>query len=299
MFADMKTNRDDVIAAYRIFLDREPENDSLLDCWVAKAETTSELRHHFLGSEEYIRKNPMAGLVDAALQSKKLFEELAPCIGESYRSILHFARQIIIKKFLPPAEIVLDLGGANSPLHRMGYPHNFKKLTIIDLPVKERDEKYQVKLLEENGNVVIRYHDMTDLDGIENESVDLVWAGQSIEHVDQNLGQKMCRAAYRVLKKGGNFCLDTPNRLVTKLHTALTGGGFTSNDHLLEYTPEELRKTLKGSGFEIINELGICEMPLTVATQSFHFGDFLIGGLITRNIGDAYYQYFHCKKPIH
>jgi predicted SAM-dependent methyltransferase len=139
---------------------------------------------------------------------------------------------------------------------------------------------------------------MTNLNGIESGSVDLVWSGQSIEHVTEEQGIRMCSEALRVLKPGGRFCLDTPNRLITELHAATVGGGFVHPDHKIEYTPDHLRKILRDSGFDIKEEWGVCEMPLTAISRSFSYDDFVIGGAITKNINDAYIQFFHCEKPL-
>jgi hypothetical protein len=51
----------------------------------------------------------------------------------------------------------------------------------------------------------------------------------------------MCKAAFRVLKKGGAFCLDTPNRIVTKIHAKTADIEFIHPEHQIEYYPEDLK----------------------------------------------------------
>lgn len=293
----MNTNREDVLAAYRILLNREPENDSLIDYWMGNSPTTTELKNKLLSSEEYLNNNPAPDLINSILRSKKDIEELGPNMSDIYLPIIHYARLHIIRYLLPAGNNILDLGGAHSPLHQMGYPHKYSNLILIDLPMEERHKFHQVELQGGEGKVFVRYQDMTDLEGIENNSIDLIWSGQSIEHVPADLGIRMCKEAFRVLKKGGHFCLDTPNRLVTQLHTMESGGGFIFPDHEIEYTPPQLRDILSSAGFDIVDEWGICEMPLSVKNNSFTYSDFLLGGLLTKNINDAYMQYFHCQKP--
>lgn len=215
-------------------------------------------------------------------------------------SLIHAARVELVQTLLPQAEHILDLGGANSPLYRMGYPHSFSKLTMIDLPVDERHELFKDAVIDDvsnKGEVVVHYGDMTSLDSFADESIDFVWSGQSIEHVPPDAGEKMCREAFRVLKSGGAFCLDTPNRLVTEIHTKNIGGGFIHPEHCIEYTPEQLGHILEGVGFTILKSLGLCEMVETVATGQFKYSDFLIGRRISENINGSYIQYFHCVKP--
>ena len=137
---------------------------------------------------------------------------------------------------------------------------------------------------------------MTELGGFPDESVDFVWSGQSIEHVSPENGIKMCQAAFRVLKSGGTFCLDTPNRWLTEIHTRGIGGGFIHPEHCIEYYPEHLKQVLEDAGFVVKNAYGICEMPNTFATGDFSYGDFMYGKQLTDEIDKAYIQYFHCIK---
>jgi glycosyltransferase involved in cell wall biosynthesis/predicted SAM-dependent methyltransferase len=218
---------------------------------------------------------------------------------DNHLNLIHAARLEMVSQLLPQGAYILDLGGANSPLYKMGYPHIFKKLTLIDLPPDQRHEYYKDIAVDSEGatgEVVIRYTDMTTLQDIEDHSVDFVWSGQSIEHVPHEQGERMCREAFRVLKKGGSFCLDTPNRYLTKIHTHSIGGGFIHPEHYIEYFPEQLMEMLKNAGFEIKAARGICEMPETVATNQFHYPDFMFGKRITENINDSYIQFFHCEK---
>lgn len=213
--------------------------------------------------------------------------------------LIHAARLKVIKLLLPYGEIILDLGGANAPLYRMGYPHPFKKLFLIDFPEDRRHESFRDISLErttDGGEIILRYADMTDLSAFGDETVDLVWSGQSIEHVIPEQGIRMCAEAYRVLKPGGSFCLDTPNRLVTELHTRTVGGGLIHPDHKIEYTPKQLREILVAAGFNIVSELGICEMPLTILRGEFAYEDLVVGGPISLNPDRSYIQYYHCKK---
>ena len=215
-------------------------------------------------------------------------------------NLIHRARINLVRNFLPPAQIILDLGGANCPLYKMGYPHRFKKLYMIDLPPHARHEMYKDIMVDPNcdgGEVIIRYGDMTELDDFDNESVDFVWSGQSIEHVTLDAGEKMCRSAYRVLKKGGAFCLDTPNRLMTEIHTHDVGGGFIHPEHCIEYYPAHLMKLLERSGFEIKCTYGVCEMRNTQFRGKFCYEDFIFGKKITDHVENGCIQFFYCIKP--
>lgn len=213
--------------------------------------------------------------------------------------IIHHARLLLVRTLLPPAARILDLGGANAPLYRMGYPHPFQRLVLVDLPPADRHASYGQVSLErtrDGGEILVHYGDMTRLEGFADGSYDLVWSGQSIEHVSREDGARMCREAHRVLAPGGHFCLDTPNRLLTAIQTRPSGGGFIHPEHQFEYRPEELRTLLTGAGFEIVSAKGICEMPSTVLTGTFQYRDFVLGRQICDDPATSYIQYFVCRK---
>lgn len=256
-----------------------PKSDSMP--WLTWEKSAARLLDLLLG-DRYIRSEE--------IQKRALDEHL---------SLIHRARVALVSTLLPPGDVILDLGGANCPLYKMGYPHKFKRLYLIDLPPEDRCDMYKEIVVDPNcdgGEVIIKYNDMTELDAFGDETVDFVWSGQSIEHVPLEAGEKMCRAAYRVLKPGGTFCLDTPNRLITKIHTRDVGGGFIHPEHCIEYEPVQLRQLLESAGFVVIKEFGICEMSRTKQNNKFDYTDFLYGQQISRNIDESYIQFFHCLK---
>ena len=94
---------------------------------------------------------------------------------------------------------------------------------------------------------------MVDLAPYPDASFDLVFSGQTIEHITEAEAEKMLSEVRRVLVPGGWFCLDTPNRRVTELQL---GADVLSNpDHKLEYTHEHLSRLLRDGGFEIVGSL--------------------------------------------
>ena len=50
--------REHVIWAYRLLLDRDPENEDVIGSKLAGSQTTAELRHHLITSAEFRAKNP-------------------------------------------------------------------------------------------------------------------------------------------------------------------------------------------------------------------------------------------------
>ena len=171
---------------------------------------------------------------------------------------LHTGRKDFVRS-LPEARRILDLGGTDlsdsgGAFLSLGYPYTFDDLVIVDLPRAQRHESYaSEEVLEvintELGPVRYRYHSMADLTGIAGGSVDLVYSGQTFEHVTVDDGHRVLNEAKRVLTSGGVLCLDTPNRSVTRVQLEGTDNEFIDPDHEIEYTVSDLRKLFAEHGF--------------------------------------------------
>lgn len=213
--------------------------------------------------------------------------------------LIHEARLQAVQRLIPPGRRILDLGGANAPLHRMGYPHLFDEIILVDLPSDQRHEMYRDVVLSDEmarGRVSIHYGDMTKLADFDSSAFDLAWSGQSIEHVPADAAERMVREVFRVLKPGGHFCLDTPNGLITSIHAQTVDMTMIHPEHFVEYHPDALRALLEKVGFRIEAALGIREMPATAATSRFDYLDFLRGKAISTNVKTSYIQFYTCIK---
>ena len=209
---------------------------------------------------------------------------------------IHFARIKMVSLLIPEAKVIVELGGANASIYDMGYPYEFDRIWLVDLPPQDRCEEYQHISLNDratpNGPISVLYRSMTDLSVFEDSAVDLVWSGQSIEHVSEADAQLVYKEAYRVLRPDGWFCLDTPNRLLTEIHTE----GYIHPEHKIEYYPDHLKQNLIESGFAIVEERGVCEMLNTYKTRKFDYRDFVVGNPLSHHVDSCYIQYYRCKK---
>jgi predicted SAM-dependent methyltransferase len=219
---------------------------------------------------------------------------------ELHLYLVHSARLKMVSSLLPEARNIVDLGGANGSIFEMGYPFKFEKIIVVDLPPKERWGMYkEIELRSKdtpNGPIFVHFGNMIDLSFLDDESIDLVWSGESIEHISPDDGKIMVREAFRILKKGGYFCLDTPNRYITEIHTRWNGGGYIHPEHKIEYYPEILQKILTDEGFKIIEKRGICEMKNTYETKIFDYADYIFGNHLPYDINSAYIQFYKCQK---
>ena len=158
---------------------------------------------------------------------------------------------------LPRARRILDIGGVAlgvpyGALVLMGYPYAFQEIVIVDLPSEDRHELYQDGQTQTTvdvagGRVSYRYHSMTDLSSYPSASFDMVYSGESIEHITRAEAEQVLAEARRVLKPGGVLALDTPNANLTRLQQ----DAFIDPDHKYEYRHAEMAAMLRGNGFVI------------------------------------------------
>jgi len=267
----------DMQTAYQSILGRQlskAETMSLLNRLSTKSELT--VLYEVLGSAEFTRR-----CVENAIELHLL--------------LIHAARIKLVASMLPAASRIVDLGGANGTLFDLGYPYPFEELVVVDLPPSARCDMYRNLKLENrqthNGPISVLYTNVTDLSGIPDASTSMVWMGQTIEHISEEDSFLVYDEVKRILRPGGHFCLDTPNRNLTEIHTA----GWIHPEHQIEYRPEHLRRNLLSAGFRIELELGLCEMVRTWRTKSFDYTDFFLGGGISFNLPACYIQYYHCR----
>ena len=174
------------------------------------------------------------------------FRGVPPPRAHRQRAALHARQPERVRGRAAPGGRILDLGGTHQGLPdgalvHLGYPYPFERLVVVDLPVEERDEIYQggstgEPVLSELGPVEFAFHSMVDLGRYADGSFDLVYSGQSIEHVSEADGDTVVREAFRVLAPGGWFCLDTPNGPVWRLRS----DELMNHDHEVEYGAGEL-----------------------------------------------------------
>jgi SAM-dependent methyltransferase len=217
---------------------------------------------------------------------------------DSLRS-LHLSRCDLVR-MLPKARRILDLGGTDlddprGALVGMGYPYDFERLVIVDLPHGERHELYGrgerlERVQTERGPVEYVYRSMTDLDGFADGSFDLVWMGQSIEHVTEDAADRVFVDVRRVLAPGGWFCLDTPNGRACRVQME----ELTNPDHEIEYTHEELSGKLERAGYDIRAALGLALVRRSIATGVWDPAELAANHGVYADIRDCYALAYLC-----
>ncbi|HWE53890.1 MAG TPA: methyltransferase domain-containing protein [Acidimicrobiales bacterium] len=196
-------------------------------------------------------------MVDA-LRASSEFHRYVRFPPRMFGHSLHSSRCEFMRS-LPPGRRILDLGGTalgnpEGGMVSMGYPYDFESLTIVDLPSEDRHAIYQEDSRSDQvetarGPVRYRYHSMADLSDYQDGSIDLVYSGQSIEHVTPEEGLHVLQEVHRVLAPGGHLGIDTPNARVTRLQQ----DEFVDPDHKVEYRLEELVGIIEKAGLEVVD----------------------------------------------
>jgi SAM-dependent methyltransferase len=268
---------------YELILAREPDPTGA-QSYTAGLEngtiTPQELAAWAIASGEWWSVTPFSGL------------------GQS----LHLSRMMFVRS-LPAGRRILDLGGtalgnATGALVLMGYPYEFDDLVVIDLPSDERNQLYQESTAHEVtqttlGPVRYRYHSMVDLSDYPDDSVDLVYSGQSIEHVPLDVADTVLSEVRRVLKPGGHLGIDTPNARVTRLQQ----DEFIDPDHEHEYTHAELSAKLEAAGFDIVEAKGLNYAGPSLSAGRFDADQIATARGLFGQIEDCYLLAYVCRVP--
>ncbi len=269
--------------AFNVMLRREPDPHGRAD-FVHRLSVGTITRDHMVeeirGSEEFIY-----GV------------RFNSALGHS----IHAGRAAWIQS-LPAASRILDLGGTHKysdegALVRMGYPYKFDELIIVDLPDDDRHEVYRVNGTQldvetASGSVRHRYHSMVDLSSYPDASFDLVYSGQSIEHITESEADIALAEVRRVLRPGGHFALDTPNGRITRRQQA----DFIDPDHKIEYTHDVLAAKLQRAGFDILEAKGLNYTGNDATDENFSLGQVSQRPGLFAAANDCYILTFLCAR---
>ena len=185
---------------------------------------------------------------------------------QEFIETIHEKRIELIIKQMPKAERILDMGCAGYPLC-IDYEHN-SNIIGINLPCEQFN-----KVIKAGYRESFIAGDVTLLP-FRNNSFDLVFAGELIEHLENP--DLMLSEANRVLKRGGLLFLDTPNLNVTEIIEKIirkTDPNFKhgiEEGHIKEFRYQELKKMLRNNNFEVIDSKGIY-LPIDTLLYKRHW----------------------------
>jgi hypothetical protein len=251
-----------------------------------------------------------SGLLDGSLSRADVLDHLRGSMemrfNVPYTDLLvslHHSRCDFVRSF-PRAGRILDLGGTDQHnrdgalVAGLRYPYPFDELIIVDLPHDDRHALYQGSAPADRfetrlGPVQYRYHSMADLSGIDDASIDLVYSGQTIEHVTPSDADLVLKEVARVLRPGGWLYLDTPNGPVCRLQQP----DFINPDHKAEYSLAELEAKIVAAGLEVVDRKGLNYLGHPHTEGGFDRDE------VARNTGlygepeDCYLLAVACRRP--
>lgn len=272
---------------YKLAFDRPPDPD-------AEREYVAALANGRLTPAEFLGE---------LLRSPEYAARTAPPTPNPLHS-LHAARVRMVKA-LPRAEVIVDLGGGASQnpagaMVLMGYPYPFRTLTIVEPPPADRHDWYKdvapdnVRTHDTGRGVVnYLYSSMADLSAVPSGSVDLVFSGESVEHVSRDDFERVLDEVRRVLTPAGQFCFDTPNRAITRVQ--YPDGRLINPDHKYEYEHRELVELLARHGFDIAEAKGISWCPSVRAAGRFDLMDLVEHAGVYDAVEECYLLYYRCR----
>lgn len=218
---------------------------------------------------------------------------------------IHRSRCMFVQMFRPAAQII-DLGGTHQQMDdgalvHMGYPYAFERLVIVDLPSDERHELYgqggEQAVQSPHGPVEYSFHSMADLSRYDDGTFDLVYSGQTFEHVPPDVGRVVLSEAFRVLAPGGTLYLDTPNGVICRMQMAESEDQFTNPDHDVEYDNDEIVPMIEEAGFVVEQSWGLMHMPRSAADGVFRWDEFGQHVGVFADIDESYLLAYVATKP--
>ncbi|HET9223047.1 MAG TPA: DUF4214 domain-containing protein [Roseiflexaceae bacterium] len=273
--------------AYRIFLKRAPDVDGL---------------NYYLQELQGGRMTRRDAL--RSLTSSTEYQQIYG-MGIGTLEALHQARALVFRELLPPAQVIVDLGGAahehpEGALLYLGYPYRPREIFIVDLPPDNRltgavgTEATQEVTTPDGVRVHYIYGSMSELSMFGDQSAELVVSGESIEHIAEAEADIVCREAYRILRPGGSFCLDTPNAALARI---LSPDKRIHPEHQKEYYVGELADKLQRVGFEIAAMRGICPMPRSLQNKVFDYGEIIRNIRLSDDPEEGFLFFINATKP--
>lgn len=267
--------------AYQVVLGRDADPAGLASFapQLAGGGNHRDLVANLVGSEEFA--------------TAPLFRQLGPS--------MHLSRCAFIRS-LPRARRILDLGGthlgrAEGAFVALGYPYDFDELVLVDLPPDERHPLYlsvggRQVVATPRGPVRYAYHSMVELADYADDSFDLVYSGQTIEHVSESDGDQVLKEVVRVLAPGGHLAIDTPNGRVTRMQQ----DEFIDPDHEVEYTAAELTAKVRQAGLEVLSVMGL-NYNRDAGAGTFDEATVAAASGLYAAAEDCYLLAYLCRKP--
>ncbi len=162
-----------------------------------------------------------------------------------FNQLIHQQRGRLIEIMPKGAEVVLSAGCSGAwyfEWFEKKYGHVDKHIGL-ELHIKKPEELPE--------NVEWISNSVDDMSSVSNKSVDMLFSGQNIEHLDSRTLLGFLKEANRVLRPDGCLVIDSPNRKVTQPKR------YFQPEHTLELSNNEINELVLLAGFHVENIYGI------------------------------------------
>jgi SAM-dependent methyltransferase len=182
-----------------------------------------------------------------------------------FNEFLHECRSIYLGR-IPRAERILSVGCAGIWYFEWFNKHyRYPISEHIGMDLNPRPEGLPK-------DIMWIQHDASDLSPISSGYIDMIFAGQFIEHISWDQQFKFLVEANRVLKPYGVFVLDSPNFPVTNRY------GWRHPEHVHELSFSQMNALSRLAGFEVTSSHGILPKEL-LGIPPDRMGELLTSGM--------------------
>lgn len=148
----------------------------------------------------------------------------------------------LVERYVNQNTELLEIGAGNFAFAIQAASH-VKKVYALEVSSESKSERVLIPknittLLSPTGSIPLP-----------NESVDIVYSNQVLEHLHPEDALEQLKDVYRVLKKSGVYVCMTPNRLSGPHDISKYFDSVATGLHLKEYTVRELTKLFRQAGF--------------------------------------------------
>ena len=151
-----------------------------------------------------------------------------------------------VKRFIENSTIFVEFASGDCEFSREMTNH-VKFVYGVDIS----DQRGRIGTVPDNFKLIL--YDGYSLHGINNDSVDLVFSDQLIEHFHPEDTKLHFELVYRLLKQGSNYIFHTPHYLIGPSDVSKYFSDEPECFHLKEWTYSELKLLLKDVGYSSIS----------------------------------------------
>ena len=212
-----------------------------------------QIKNHFLVEKAIAARLMLSTRTERALLYKTMYDELFSLVpdhprltrqsNEDLQTRINKKKYLYVKRFINSSTKLVEFAPGDCSFS-MELAHQVKFVYGVDI---SNQMQAQAQVIPDNFKLII--YDGYNLQGINNDSIDLIFSDQLIEHFHPEDTKLHFELAYRLLKTGGKYVFHTPHYLTGPSDVSSYFSDEPVCFHLKEWTFSELKTLLKEVGF--------------------------------------------------